>query len=49
VVQSLLAKSEVDRSRIEGVATSLVIGFLVRISRNFGVVRPSGHHQGVEK
>jgi hypothetical protein len=33
VVLSILAKSEVDRRKIEGVATSLVVGFLVRISR----------------
>jgi hypothetical protein len=33
VVLSPLAKSEVERSKAQGVATSLVVGFLVRISR----------------
>jgi hypothetical protein len=49
VVLSPLAKSEVDRSEIEGVAAFLMVGFLVRISRIFGVVRPGGHNQGAEK
>jgi hypothetical protein len=32
VLLSLLAKCEVDRIKVEGVAASLVVGFLVRIS-----------------
>jgi hypothetical protein len=49
VVPSLLAKSEVDRSKTEGGVASLVVGFFGANFANFGVLRPAGHNQGAEK
>jgi hypothetical protein len=48
-VLSLLAKFEVDRSEIEGVAASLVLGFFGANFAHFGVVRLGGHKQRAEK
>jgi hypothetical protein len=48
-VLGVLARSEVDLSKIKGRTISLVVRLLVQISRPFGVVSPSGHNEVVKK